>query len=187
MVNGGFEAGSAPWTSGGWVASAGGGFERSGLNVVSTGCVGAVCMTLGGDGELYQDVTTVPGQSYTFSFWYRTTGLSGPVELQALISNGAPTSGGSGICSGNCVFQTATATATYVNVAQTIVATSATTRITFLGRNDPEGLMIDDVSFVSVGGPVAAVPTMTEWAMILFGLVLAGGAAVMIQRRRLTA
>lgn len=33
----------------------------------------------------------------------------------------------------------------------------------------------------------AAVPTLSEWAMILFGLLLAGGAVVMIQRRRLTA
>ena len=31
---------------------------------------------------------------------------------------------------------------------------------------------------------VAAVPTMTEWATILFGLILAGGAALCIQRRR---
>lgn len=30
----------------------------------------------------------------------------------------------------------------------------------------------------------AAVPTMTEWAMIAFALALAGGAALMIQRRR---
>ncbi len=32
-----------------------------------------------------------------------------------------------------------------------------------------------------------AVPTMSEWAMILFGLMLAGGAALYIQRRRLAA
>lgn len=31
----------------------------------------------------------------------------------------------------------------------------------------------------------AAVPTLSEWAMILFGLVLAGGAALVIQRRRM--
>lgn len=31
---------------------------------------------------------------------------------------------------------------------------------------------------------VVAIPTMTEWAMILFGTILAGGAAVYIQRRR---
>lgn len=36
----------------------------------------------------------------------------------------------------------------------------------------------DDYAFMP-----APVPTMTEWAMILFGLILAGGAAVMIQRR----
>lgn len=33
----------------------------------------------------------------------------------------------------------------------------------------------------------APVPTMSEWAMILFGTILAGGAALYIQRRRLTA
>lgn len=32
--------------------------------------------------------------------------------------------------------------------------------------------------------PPASVPTMTEWAMILFGTILAGGAALHIQRRR---
>lgn len=30
----------------------------------------------------------------------------------------------------------------------------------------------------------AVVPTLSEWAMILFGLILAGGAALMLQRRR---
>lgn len=32
--------------------------------------------------------------------------------------------------------------------------------------------------------PIATVPTMTEWAMIGFALALAGGAALLIQRRR---
>lgn len=43
-------------------------------------------------------------------------------------------------------------------------------------------------SFFSIAPAVAptTVPTMTEWAMILFGLILAGGAAMMIQRRRFT-
>ena len=34
-------------------------------------------------------------------------------------------------------------------------------------------------------GP-SAVPTLSEWAMILFGLILAGGAALFVQRRRQT-
>jgi len=33
----------------------------------------------------------------------------------------------------------------------------------------------------------ASIPTMSEWAMILLGLALAGGAALFIQRRRLEA
>lgn len=40
-------------------------------------------------------------------------------------------------------------------------------------------------SFAEVA--VTPVPTMTEWAMILLALTLAGGAAVLIQRRRLVA
>lgn len=38
-----------------------------------------------------------------------------------------------------------------------------------------------------VGAPVVPVPTLSEWAMILFGLILAGGAALYIQRRQLIA
>ncbi|MGO4410335.1 MULTISPECIES: DUF11 domain-containing protein [unclassified Brevundimonas] len=39
----------------------------------------------------------------------------------------------------------------------------------------------------AVAAPPAPVPTLTEWAMILFGLVLAGGAALHLQRRRAAA
>lgn len=48
------------------------------------------------------------------------------------------------------------------------------------------GLRVGDglVTFTYTAGP-APVPTMSEWAMILFALMLAGGAAMMIQRRRL--
>lgn len=35
--------------------------------------------------------------------------------------------------------------------------------------------------------PAAPVPTLSEWAMILFGTMLAGGAALYVQRRRLVA
>lgn len=34
-------------------------------------------------------------------------------------------------------------------------------------------------------GLIAAVPTLSEWALILFGLILAGGAALYIQRRQM--
>lgn len=38
---------------------------------------------------------------------------------------------------------------------------------------------------ISSVGPPAAVPTLSEWSMILFSTVLAGGAALFIQRRRI--
>jgi hypothetical protein len=45
-----------------------------------------------------------------------------------------------------------------------------------------------DFGFVATfNAAPAPVPTMSEWAMILFSLVLAGGAVVMVQRRRLAA
>ena len=45
------------------------------------------------------------------------------------------------------------------------------------------------IAFGKFIGPVppGPVPTLSEWAMILFGLALAGGAAVMIQRRKMMA
>ncbi len=65
---------------------------------------------------------------------------------------------------------------------------------TCLPTNGAPGNDIDSSSrFTSGATPVtpvlasftpAPIPTMTEWAMILFGVMLAGGAAMMIQRRR---
>lgn len=43
---------------------------------------------------------------------------------------------------------------------------------------------VDDCGGLRPLAPPPPVPTMTEWAMILFGLLLAGGAALMAQRRR---
>lgn len=42
------------------------------------------------------------------------------------------------------------------------------------------------IAAVSPSLAPAAVPTLSEWAMILFGTLLAGGAALYIQRRRQT-
>lgn len=43
------------------------------------------------------------------------------------------------------------------------------------------------VTVVTRAAAAVGVPTMTEWAMILFGLLLAGGAALHLQRRRFAA
>ena len=49
---------------------------------------------------------------------------------------------------------------------------------------------IDDISITGLSSgppaPPTAVPTMAEWAMILFGMILAGGAAFLAERRGMT-
>jgi hypothetical protein len=52
--------------------------------------------------------------------------------------------------------------------------------VTFSCERGPAGIMVDDVEL----GAVQVVPTLSEWAMILFGMLLAGGAALHLQRRR---
>jgi hypothetical protein len=59
------------------------------------------------------------------------------------------------------------------NVCDNIVTGAAT-------RREGSGTVV-------LAPPPATVPTLSEWAMILFGLILAGGAALYIQRRQLTA
>jgi hypothetical protein len=182
VANGGFETGMASWTASGWVSSV---VPHTGAFAADTACTGAACMNVAGGASISQTVATTSGASYTLSFWYRTTnGGDTPVELQALWSNGAPTNGGAGVCTGSCVFGTTTATAIYTQVTQTVVATGPTMQITFLGRNDPSAMLIDDVSLTFLAPPPVTVPTMTEWAMILFGVMLAGFAAFMVMRRQ---
>jgi len=49
------------------------------------------------------------------------------------------------------------------------------------------GLSTDIRDLVLTRAGPAPVPTLSDWAMILFGLILAGGAAVYIQRREMAA
>ncbi|WP_374036029.1 IPTL-CTERM sorting domain-containing protein [Brevundimonas staleyi] len=83
---------------------------------------------------------------------------------------------------------------TSVNVLANSPCTAGPTTSAFNGETDicaGLGFGDDTVASQNIGGavsfvlaPIAPVPTLTEWAMILLGLMLAGGAVVMIQQRR---
>jgi len=45
---------------------------------------------------------------------------------------------------------------------------------------------VSDLVFQIYETPTPPIPTLSEWAMILFGVILAGGAALLIQRRQIT-
>lgn len=57
----------------------------------------------------------------------------------------------------------------------------------FLPAADGGWNAFQDTLINALSVPVATVPTLTEWAMILFGLVLAGFAVLTLQRRRFEA
>ncbi|MBN8529273.1 MAG: IPTL-CTERM sorting domain-containing protein [Caulobacterales bacterium] len=77
-------------------------------------------------------------------------------------------------------------TATLTNV--TLTAGQQYTALVVYNNPAPQGQLntftITGPGNISCSSCVAPVPTMSEWAMILFGVLLAGGAAVFIQRRR---
>lgn len=177
VANPGFEAGLASWISpingffAAWSSSVP---PRTGLASAATGCIGAGCISTGATGAiLYQDIATVPGTSYTVSFWYRTfNGNEAPVELQALFGAIPVTTGGPGTCTGSCIFGTQTSTATWTQVTRVVVATAATTRLMFLGRDDPAAVSVDDVSVTVTASNPATVPTLDQYALAALAMLL---------------
>ena len=160
VSNPGFETGSlSGWTSigsSGWLVSAA--TTDSGTYSARTPCGGSGCISNPNAG-LYQDLPTVNGQSYAFSFWYTNTGGS-PNELQVLWG---------GVVVDDLINQPGDAVWRQVILNET--ATSTTTRIQFNGRNDPVSVFIDDVSVAANG---AGVPEPSTLALTGLGALLAG-------------
>jgi hypothetical protein len=177
VQNPGFETGGfAPWLEQRWYLESG--YAHTGLSDAETPCVGAACITPapGGGAWLYQDLPTTPGATYTLTFWYfpGPSGGDNIAELQVLWGPTATqlTTGGAGSCTGNCVFDNnSIGSDTYVQYTVTnLVATSATTRLEFLGRQDPSADGLDDVAVVLTQSPT--VPTLSTWAMCILAILL---------------
>lgn len=141
VVNGDFQTGTlAGWTSNQsvsfpWViASSGSNFYAS------TGCVGAPCITgtMAQQSYLYQDLSTVAGTTYALSFDYNPDGGT-PNDLEVLF--------GSTVVANLVNAPNTTLTYTY-----SVLATGSTTRLEFLGRQDPSFNFLDNVSATGAAG-----------------------------------
>ena len=140
-----------------------------GLGYASAGCVGANCITgtVGQISDLNQDLTTNVGDSYTLSFeFYPNDGT--PNELKVLF----------GSTVADALVNTAN-TGSYVTYTVSgLIASSTSTELRFLGRQDPGFDRLTDVSVVDGGGPVGpAVPEPNGLYLLGTGLAALGGLA----------
>ncbi len=112
---------------------------NSGTFFAQTGCVGAQCIandTHPTGAWLYQDLATIPNSLYNLSFFYAPgSDDGGPADLRVLWN-------------GSQVFDnTSIGSTTYTQfTVPNLLATSSTTRLEFLGRQDPDYNGLDDIS-----------------------------------------
>jgi hypothetical protein len=135
VLNGDFQTGTfADWTANSstsfpWsVVSSGSNFYAS------TGCVGPQCITgtMPEQAYLYQDLSTVAGTTYTVSFDY-APGDGTPNELAVLFGS-------------NEFADLVNISNSIVTYTYSVLATGSTTRLEFLGRQDPDFDFLDNIS-----------------------------------------
>jgi hypothetical protein len=145
-----------PWVSNTHV---GYGWSSTGSNTVTTGCVGSSCVNnaqLTAANYLYQDLATVTGANYTLSFDF-ASGSGTPSELKILWGN-------------NVVLDLVNAAATMTGYSvSNLIATSGSSRLTFLGRQDPGYLALTNVDVERSSAPEPA-----SIGMICGGIGLVG-------------
>jgi len=173
VLNGGFETGDfTDWTVNSsanfpWEvdsAAGGHGVPFAGSFFASNACVGSTCITgtpVQQD-SLSQDLATVVGDSYTLDFWFGTFDNGNPMELQALFG-GVVVEDLLNIGSTNYNEYTVTG----------LVATSTSTELEFLGRQDPEWDELDNVSVTDT--TVSGAPEPGSWALGFGGLLALAG------------
>jgi hypothetical protein len=171
VTNGNFSSGSAGWTYSTWSFGDRGDFDGN-TNYADTGCVNLPCITGGvtSGAYLYQDLPTVAGDSYTLSFEYTPDGGTFN-ELEVLF-------GGAVVDTIVNAPNTDYVLYTYIG----LVATSTSTQLAFLGRQDPA---FDRLTNVDVEGSSSGSATPEPSSLYLLGTGLAGLAGLL--RRKLRA
>lgn len=181
VANPGFESGLTGWTSNFWAVS--NAVSWSGTQSAYTGCQPVTCISTP-TAYLYQDLTTVSGATYIFSFYFWDLGFAdgSPFELEAMVD-------GSRVAYYNG--SVPDAFFRFSLPAITFTAASATTRIQFNGRDVNRFLYLDQVCVDVNGGACgtvqdgAFIPEPSTW--MLTGGGLAAGLLWRLRRLRLPA
>ncbi len=155
IVNGGFEAGDfTGWTQSGWLIDTTN--PNSGVYDAQTGCSGASCTTVGDPNSayLYQDVATAIGTTYSLTFFY-DSGQLATSGSELLVLWGDPNAPS---LSTVVDFLNVDTSGSYVEYFGTVTATSATSQLEFLGRQDLDFYSLDDVSLAAQASNAAPEP-----------------------------
>lgn len=176
LTNGDFETGDfTGWTQSDWFIDSLN--PHSGVYDASTGCFGASCTTAGDPNAayLFQDVATTPGATYDLSFFYDSGQLATSGSgLLVLWGNPAALS-----LSTVADFQNVSTSGAYVQYSGIVTASSTTSELEFLGRQDNDFYYVDDVSLTAAS---SRVPEVESLSLIFFG-IFSGSLANIAHRR----
>jgi hypothetical protein len=141
---------------------------HSGSFAASTGCVGAQCTDLtqpGVNSSLTQVLSTVAGTTYSLSFWFLGAGT--PDELKVLWGGNVVLD----LVDSDIVNNPGADTLTEYTV-DNLTATSSSTTLSFVARQDPGFDRLDDIDVEPTSSTTTTVPEPASLALL--GSALAG-------------